>query len=305
MPDDAGQGEFLCIRCGYDLLGLPPEASSRWQGRHAACPECGLLVRASRLGGLEQQLGPREIRAIRRGAILHLLGFVSLFLLSPVLLGGALGGTGSGLRVLFGLLCLGVALAATLLGHVGWWKIATPTLRGSPPSWLAWSVRVATIGLVVYAMPASVGALLELAGLSRAGRVVFSAYEAIGLRDERLVLGYAALSVLRLLVGLSWARALGTHLSGTYVRDSSSVALGLIAASGLMILGIAAVPTQQGMWCFVGLLAAGALASVFVTSVNIADSIGTYLRVREQEALAEGAERSPDVGVTPEDQLKE
>src|ERR1700722_4903874 len=66
--------ETLCIKCGYNLRGLPANGS---------CPECGLSICISMQRGQLRYSSPMHLATLHH-AILFLLGGTALFLVLEV-----------------------------------------------------------------------------------------------------------------------------------------------------------------------------------------------------------------------------
>lgn len=61
----------LCLRCGYELFGLPLDGH---------CPECGAAVADSMRGRLLRNAHPDYVRSIDRGLVLILIGSILAFI---------------------------------------------------------------------------------------------------------------------------------------------------------------------------------------------------------------------------------
>lgn len=103
-----------CIRCAYNLRGLP------MAGR---CPECGTPVADSLRGSLLQYAGPEYLATIHRGLILVLgailASVASLFL--AIFLGVILAGTTAP-----ALLNSGIGFLISLVSILGYWWFTVP-----------------------------------------------------------------------------------------------------------------------------------------------------------------------------------
>ncbi|MEO1513262.1 MAG: hypothetical protein AAFU70_14410, partial [Planctomycetota bacterium] len=115
----------LCIECGYDLGGLPPEAS---------CPECALSADESLRAPTMLGRSAGFVRGLRDGArLIHvmILSVVIVSIVVAAIAGGAAAAAvgGLSLTVIIGLAA--VLQTALVLGfHWGWWRFTGPDPGG-------------------------------------------------------------------------------------------------------------------------------------------------------------------------------
>ncbi|MEK6700920.1 MAG: hypothetical protein AABZ53_01545 [Planctomycetota bacterium] len=112
---------ILCIRCGYDLMGLKPAG---------VCPECGTPVERSMRGDLLEYCGEEYLASLHWGlfwtqtSLLLLLIFKVPLLVLEVWVGM---GVSTGLPAgMFEPIARGIELGPTLLFVLGWWRLSTP-----------------------------------------------------------------------------------------------------------------------------------------------------------------------------------
>ncbi|MDX2017558.1 MAG: hypothetical protein SFY95_07965, partial [Planctomycetota bacterium] len=112
----------FCIRCGYDLLGLPSER---------VCPECGTPIALSRAGGMLVNSAPEYLKRLSDGLTIIIVTALAglMLILIGLALGFLIGDDGrSFLAMTFVLELLGVVAAgAAFLG--GWWFSAPDPAR--------------------------------------------------------------------------------------------------------------------------------------------------------------------------------
>lgn len=256
--------DVACIRCGYNLRGLPAE------GR---CPECGSGVLQSLRGDLLQFQHPAYVRRLAAGAALVLwgllamgacaLGVVAALAWSPA-------DTLSLHALLYGLVILAGALAVT-----GAWLVTSrePTRPANRREQaLRWAVRVLTaVGLLALAnlpvelaltdlrgAPVSAEAYLWIVfggGLLRFGGVAGSVLLMVYFR--RLARAIPDPALVRHTLAVTWILGTGIAIDAaeTFFRDFS-------AASGADPAGILGCPTLilllvGGIWWIALLLRYG------------------------------------------------
>lgn len=141
------QGPRPCIRCAYELAGLPLDA---------LCPECAAPVRQSLKGDILLHRAPEHLARLGRGALLVELAMVANFFAMLVLFSAAL----TSPRVTEPAdLALWLALTgSSCLGLCGWWLTSTPD-----PGWSEERGRDTTRLVLRWALATELTAML-LAG---------------------------------------------------------------------------------------------------------------------------------------------
>jgi hypothetical protein len=135
-----------CIRCGYDLIGLPA---------NGVCPECGTHVEDSNRGTLLQYSAPEYLEKLHQGTV-YILTAIIVYVLTMLLaiLGsiifGALGATASPLLIV---VPMGLIGFVAMIGMAyGWWRFSEPDPKyagvdkGDKPRQV---LRIALITMVV------------------------------------------------------------------------------------------------------------------------------------------------------------
>lgn len=145
LTDDARAAQGIvtesrrCIRCSYDIRGLPTDG---------VCPECGTMVADSLRDNLLINSSPEYLAKIHRGVflvqtaiILSLAGFMAL-IAGAVLTSALTGGTGPGVPgtaaavstpMLLWTIGTGILTVITsAMGLYGWWLFSEPDPRASP-----------------------------------------------------------------------------------------------------------------------------------------------------------------------------
>lgn len=102
-----------CIRCGYDLRGLPISG---------ACPECAAPVERSLLGDLIAFSSPEYQATIHRGVFLVQAGIIVLALLWGALAATVAMSARQAVAVVYPL----VSLVPVALSVWGWWLLSSP-----------------------------------------------------------------------------------------------------------------------------------------------------------------------------------
>lgn len=157
-PPGPVQFQLPCVRCGYELMGLPSSG---------ACPECGAPVIQSLMGDLLRFSSPAYVAMLKLGALIVVLATIGEVLASIAGIGLAIAMPAQG-QMLTQLLSVGASLALL----AGWWLLATPDPAQEGRDQAVNSrivLRVAlivqlvcTVGTFVLAMaPGSLGATLS------------------------------------------------------------------------------------------------------------------------------------------------
>jgi hypothetical protein len=119
QPDYNTTGR-ICLRCTYELTGLPPAGS---------CPECGTPIVHSLRGNLLLFSAPEYVARLHLGTVLIITGTITQFvamlaafaLAASTGLAAAAGGTVGGIWLPLEALVNMAAVAASLVFFAGWW----------------------------------------------------------------------------------------------------------------------------------------------------------------------------------------
>lgn len=149
-----------CVRCGYDLIGLPPTG---------VCPECGTPVERSMRGDLLRYCGEEYLASLHQGLfwiqtsiIISIITTVGMMLLGIAALSGFL------VPIPTGLLeptSKGLELMVSLMAVHGWWCLSAPdpsqfsTNKGETPRKL---IRIAITVTAIWGLVQFVTSFLHL-----------------------------------------------------------------------------------------------------------------------------------------------
>lgn len=229
-----------CVRCSYNLRGLPTDG---------VCPECGTPVADSLRGYYLAFAAPKYLAALADGLGLVLAGIP---VYATVLLGGAaatftLGGRFN--QALIGTLCRLALLVPTALLLIGYWRFTRPdpglTAR---ESWTSVR-RVIRASVVVQAAAAGAGVLAVAGGPGGVGPVGLRG--ALGTLSTLLDLGALAAWTAQFFATMAYVGWLGQRVPDRFIVDRSGFytwALPLVFVFGAVTLLIGPVMAVGLYW---------------------------------------------------------
>lgn len=131
-----------CIKCGYDLTGLP---------QTGACPECGTRVADSLRGLLLRYSSPEYVAKLHRGVFMVVAAIIVQLLTSiGMFFVGMLGGMGVAAPAGVAILLQLVSSGASLVILVGWWLFSEPDPRYTGGNDGSTARKVLRVTLVIY-----------------------------------------------------------------------------------------------------------------------------------------------------------
>lgn len=217
----------FCIRCGYNLIGLPSER---------VCPECGTSIALSRAGGQLVNSAPEYLKRLSHGLTIIIVSALAALMLIAIgiALAFVIGDDGrSFLAMTFVLELLGVvASAAAFLG--GWWFSAPDRARvASEQTLVARNVFRGT--LIASAALTLLGTLLSAIELgSGPSNFVTGAGIAVG------VLSLGALAV-QFFAAMRYVRSLGARMPDATIIERArrySWLLPVLVVPGALLFGL-------------------------------------------------------------------
>ncbi len=152
-----------CIRCGYDLVGLPI---------NGVCPECGTFVEDSRRGTLLEHSAPEYLEKLHRGVFIILAAIVAYFILFiGTIVGSVISGVlgSGGLAIAFVVVMAIVGLGASIAVVFGWWLFSAPDPKyagvdkGDKPRQILRASLIAVAVLIAVGTPISLWNLVNTA----------------------------------------------------------------------------------------------------------------------------------------------
>lgn len=130
--------DVTCIRCGYNLRGLPQDRQ---------CPECGTAIGRSLHGDFLRFRDPDWVESLASGMNWIVAGIVCSVVFGCVA-GATVRGGGFGLSGAQAPLTLLVSMATGLVSFIGYWKVTSPD-PASPETEDRWTSRqIARFGVV-------------------------------------------------------------------------------------------------------------------------------------------------------------
>jgi hypothetical protein len=207
--DAAGHldADLKCIRCGYNLRGLPA---------NGACPECGTAVGRSFLGDLLQFSPPEWVDQLAGGMNWILVGVVVSIVVS--LLGGLLGGRRGADPVHQYLLH-----ALGFISVIGYWMIAAPD-----PARLETEPSITARKLVRFVAVFSYVAGFALTGIGRMGPIL----------AQTTIAGAGLIGIVGFFADFIYLRQLALRIPDLRLANQTRIVMwGLVVSMGLVIAG--------------------------------------------------------------------
>ncbi len=217
-----------CVKCAYNLCGLPGSGS---------CPECGTPVERSLRGDLLRYASPEYVAQLHRGVFLVQTGIIVMVLMVVLSIAIGIVGIVSGA----GLIMHVAALGQASLSVYGWWLLSAAdpgqlsTNRGERPRRL---IRIAVIANASITLAGFAIDLLGGVGAIPAGTSGAKSIHVISIVMEIVSIGATLVQFFASMLYIAW---IGPRLPSLRVVKRARTMLWLgpvLYTVGLLLLGL-------------------------------------------------------------------